>query len=326
MAQFTVKVPFHRFYDLDELRPTFQPIDGTNIVFYTGDVNSPLNGGRQNGYVDDLVQDYSTELFKGIPCLASEPYEDSIANRRERLIAAIKIANVQGYPVHLTMTNLFFEPEVVESNHFEVLTEMVLSSEDTGIRNGVIIANPVIEILVRNIGGSSIDYIKSCTAFVRPASRLRQWERINAYNGAVHEYDSIVITPQDAKKPQILKNIDPEFRDLMNIIVTSFCSDQCNSYHHYAQTSSFNILTRLDMESPLTDKYLEIAETSNSELPFRHCNGNHPNIYKTTRDAIGLGFRRFKVARIEVGVENLMGVYQQQYSEIKRAISDFLKQ
>lgn len=193
--------------------------------------DSPLNGGRTNFTLDGVFL-WDRLLFR----LNQKQLERITAKFYE----TVSRINEHGMSFWVTYTNIFVSPEELNETNLYPIQWLVESSQKHGVKNGVIINNALLEGHIRQKYGDKLLYISSCTKYVSAQKMLTPSETMSMYQEDAGRYDFVVLTPQDSRRENLLKNMVRGNKNKIIAIANSYCSNDCNSYHHYASTSKMN--------------------------------------------------------------------------------------
>lgn len=227
--KYTIEVPIYsapirKLCQINQLK-------NIRIILYGGVPDSPLNGGRFNYTLDGFFL-WDRLFFR--------------LNKKQRTKATTTFyktvleANQSGIPFLIAYTNMFVDPhELTEENLFPVhwLAE---SSRKHGVRNGLILNNMLLESHIREQYQDRLIYVSSCTKYVLLDKVLTPSETMNMYREDILRYDLVTLTPQDSRREDVLKKAASLDEKKIIAICNSYCSYQCNSYHHYAYMSMEN--------------------------------------------------------------------------------------
>lgn len=206
------------------------------IIVFGGFPDSPFNGGRLNFSLDGLFL-WDRMFFR----LERKQLERVTAKFYET-VAKI---NELGMSFCAACTNIFVSEEELNEANLYPIQWLVESSQKHGIKNGVILNNALLEGHIRRKYGDKLLYISSCTKYVSPYKILSPRDTMLMYQEDSGKYDGIVLTPQDSRRENLIKNVVRENRSRIIAIVNSYCSNNCNAYHHYAFTSKQNKISLL---------------------------------------------------------------------------------
>ncbi|OIO35941.1 MAG: hypothetical protein AUJ74_04460 [Candidatus Omnitrophica bacterium CG1_02_44_16] len=201
------------------------------IVLYGGAPNSPLNGGRFNYVLDGLFlwNRFFFSLTKGQLARAIAKFYETLAK-----------ANQNGISFRLAFTNMFVSPEELNVENLYPVKWLVGSYQKYGVKNGVILNNKLLEGRIRQMYGDKLVYVSSCTKYVSPNKLFTPKETLSMYLEDSGKYDLICLTPQDSRRAGLIKDVLRENKSGIIAVCNSYCSNCCNSYHHYAAASKEN--------------------------------------------------------------------------------------
>ncbi len=301
IPEVTLEMPLHNimgYYDLP-FQANPECLNGINMVLYSGYPGSPLNGGRLNGSVDD-PRVPGTDYFELLTGVVPDGLE--LGLMREYYFQCITEANTKGIPVYLTYTNyfpmghVFNDPEVAQP-----INKLVESSKETGVRNGVIVANKHVEEWARVLSGGELDIICSATSFYNRNRLLSRDERLKAYHEATQKYDLVVMTPPDASIDEILSRIPDGDKSKMVAVVNSPCLEHCPSWWHYAYFSILNRSHTLSLEPSDERRFAsEVIMFAEQNLCMNECDVKDRDVAQRVRQLLSYGFRNLKIGRTEV--------------------------
>jgi hypothetical protein len=206
------------------------------IVLYGGVPNSPLNGGRFNYNLDGVLI-WNRFLFS----LTEKQFKKTLAF----LYETITKANQGNISFRIAFTNMFVSDKELNSENLYPVKFLVESSQKYGVKNGLILNNKRLEDFIRQKYGDKLAYVSSCTKYVSPQKILRPDETLPMYTDDSAKYDYVCLTPQDSRRANLIKDVLGASKGNIIAIANSYCSDQCNSFHHYVYMSQENKKTLL---------------------------------------------------------------------------------
>jgi len=206
------------------------------IMVYGGIPNSPFNGGRMNSALDGL-------RLWGRRGFSLSPQQLEYATAK--FYKTVSQINGQGMAFCAVSTNIFVSPEELNAPNLNPFQWLVESSQKYGVKNGVIINNGLLEEHLRRKYGNSLVYISSCTKYVSKHKMLSPKDTMEMYKKDTAKYDFVVLTPQDSRREKLIRNMVGENKNKIIAIANSYCSNNCNSYHHYEYLSKQNKISLL---------------------------------------------------------------------------------
>ncbi len=270
--------------------------DDIGIAVYGGIPNSPFNGGRVNFVLDGL--------FLGNRLLFSLSRQQ-LERVTAKFYETVSKINERGMPFNAACTNIFIDQEELNETNLYPIQWLVESSQKHGIKNGVILNNALLEGHLRRKYTDKLTYISSCTKYVSPHKMLSPRDTMSMYQEDSGKYDFIVLTPQDSRRPKLISDVVRENKSRIMAIANSYCSNDCNTYHHYAYASKQN---KISLSGKLTDWHLLAASVR--FLPFTlKCSAYWYMIFplhveKIAAMQLNAGIVNFKLGR-GLGVEGL---------------------
>ncbi len=234
--KYTIEVPLYarpveRLAELNRL-------DDISIAVFGGFPNASLNGGRLNYSLDGLF------LWDRMFFSLSTKQLDRV---RAKFYATVARINGYGMSFRLAYTNMFVAQEELNEDNFRPLQWLVDAGEAQGVKNGVILNNALLEGHLRQRYGNKLVYISSCTRYVAADRLLTPSETMAMYEKDSGQYDFIVVTPQDSRRAGLLKEVVSRNKSGIIAIANSYCSNDCNSYHHYACMNKENKVSLLKL-------------------------------------------------------------------------------
>lgn len=261
------------------------------IVAYAGFPDSPLNGGRNNFMLDwlSLRHRFSLGITKGQLEQAITSFYRTVARLNQNKI-----------PFRLAFTNMFVSPQELCPENLYPVEWLVRAANQSGIRNGVMINNGLLEDAIRRQYGDALDYVSSCTKYVSPDKILTPQETLGMYERDAGAYDFVCLTPQDSRRQELLRTVSSFPRHNIIAICNSYCADACNSYHHYAFMSRENkrSLLRIGLVDLriLTKGLLFLGRKAPHCSALRQCFTRMP-IEALARMQLEAGITNFKLGR-----------------------------
>jgi hypothetical protein len=167
-----------------------------------------------------------------------------------------------------------------------------------GVKNGVIINNKRLEACIRERFGDKLVYISSCTKYVSPHKLLTPRETKAMYREDIDNYDQVVLTPQDSRREDVVKEAVRFGGEKIVAIANSYCAYGCNSYHHYASMSRENKTSMLKLAdwNVLMDGIKFLFPRMSQCSAFRH-SITSVNVEKIAGMQIRAGIVNFKLGR-----------------------------
>lgn len=213
-------------------------LEDIDIVMYGGVPNSPLNGGRLNVFLDELFiwPRFFLRLTKKQLSKALSNFYNIVAK-----------ANQNSIPFRIAYTNMLISHEELNEENLYPVKWLVESSQKYGVKNGIIITNKLLEDFIRQKYGDKLVYVSSCTKYYSPDKILTHHESLSMYLEDSLKYDFIVMTPQDSRRENLLKDVLRGSKCGVTAICNSFCAYNCNSYYHYKCFSNMNKKSLLTM-------------------------------------------------------------------------------
>ncbi len=212
--------------------------DNISLAVFGGVPDSPLNGGRLNFSLDSLF-------------LWDRMFFSLNQQQLERVTAKFyeTVSRINGYGMsfRITYTNMFVDEAELTEKNLKPLEWLVESGRKHGVKNGVILNNALLEARLREEYGDQLIYISSCTKYVSPDRILTPRETMAMYLKDSGKYDYIVVTPQDSRREQLLREVVRENKSRIIVLANSYCSNDCNSYHHYACMNRENKISLLKL-------------------------------------------------------------------------------
>ncbi len=285
--EFTIEVPMYTYpvnYLMDIQQNT--PI---HIVLYGGMPNSPLNGGRFN---------YSIDGFPLRNRILYKITKNQLSQLIKTFNQTIVEVNKNNIPFFITFTNMFIEGTELTSENLKPLDFLVDCFHTYGIKNGVIINNPLLENFLRDRYKTDLAFVSSCTKYVSPKGILSPRETIPLYVKDSKKYDYVVLTPQHSRRKEVIIDVLSQARDKIIAICNSYCSDQCNSYHHYVFMSQENKNSLLELKTLplLKNSYNFLLKRATQCSVFRY-QLQKINIDKIVKMQLEAGLVNFKIGR-----------------------------
>ncbi|OGX18792.1 MAG: hypothetical protein A3K83_02520 [Omnitrophica WOR_2 bacterium RBG_13_44_8b] len=206
-------------------------LEDIDIVMYGGVPNSVLNGGRLNLFLDGLFI-WNRLLFS----LTKKQLSKALS----KFYNAVTKANQNGIPFRIAFTNMFVSQEELNEENLYPVKWLVESSQKYGVKNGIIITNKLLEDFIRQKYKDKLVYVSSCTKYYSPDKVLTPQETLSMYLEDSLKYDFIVMTPQDSRRENLLKEVLRASMCGVTAICNCWCAFKCNSYHHYKCFSNIN--------------------------------------------------------------------------------------
>ena len=206
------------------------------ITVFGGIPNSPFNGGRMNSALDGLM------LWDRKTISLSSKQMEGVTAKFYETVTKI---NKMGMSFWAVCTNMFVNQEELTQENLLPIQWLVESYQKHGIKNGIIINNALFEEHLRQQFGDNLLYIASCTKYVSPQKLLSPKDTSLMYLEDIKKYDYVVLTPQDSRRERIIKNMVKESQHKIIVISNSYCSNACNTYHHYEYMSRQNKISLL---------------------------------------------------------------------------------
>lgn len=202
-----------------------------DVLLYGGFPDSPLNGGRSNFALDGLPPGGR----------AHDRFSEELVERaHQRFYETVRDANLHGIAFLLAYTNMFVDLNELSERNLAVIRWLCVKGQEHGLRNGVILNNRLLEDHLRREFSSDLMYVSSCTRYVSPHRILGPDETVPMYLEDVRCYDSVVVTPQDSRRPEVLTSLCGKHPAKIIAICNSYCAFTCNSYDHYEMISRDN--------------------------------------------------------------------------------------
>ncbi len=202
-----------------------------NIIIYGGAPDSPLNGGRLNYSLDGLF--IWNRIFFRLT-------RSQLRGATKKFYQILSKANENGIQFFLAFTNMFVSPDELNEENLRPVKWLVESYKKHGVKNGIIINNEILEGFIRKSYGDNLFYVSSCTKYVSPHKLLSPSETLKMYLKDSSEYDFVVLTPQDSRRENLIKDVVRQAKCGVIAICNSYCANRCNSYYHYEYTSKMN--------------------------------------------------------------------------------------
>jgi hypothetical protein len=206
-------------------------LEDIDIVMYGGVPNSPLNGGRLNLFLDELFI-WNRLFFR----LTKKQLSKALSN----FYNIVTKANQNSIPFRIAYTNMFISQEELNEENLYPVKWLVESSQKYGVKNGIIITNKLLEDFIRQTYGDKLVYVSSCTKYYSPDKILTPHETLSMYLEDSLKYDFIVMTPQDSRRENLLKDVLRGSKCRVTAICNCWCAYNCNSYYHYKSFSNMN--------------------------------------------------------------------------------------
>lgn len=234
--EYSIRVPVHST-PLDHLGRV-QRDEDIKIIVYGGVPDSPLNGGRFNTALNGFV--VKDRFLLSIT-------KEQLARATACFFAAMEEANRQHLSFYLAFTNLFISPEELNARNLEPLDRLVECGDRYGVKNGLILANQLLEDHIRRKYGGRLTYSSSCTKYVSPQRILTPRETLAMYLEDSAKYDYVCVTPQDSRREAQLRAVLKDSKCGIIAISNSYCAFNCNSYYHYRDMSRKNKKSVVDI-------------------------------------------------------------------------------
>lgn len=234
--RFSIELPIYS-NSIEHLAEIAQAGD-IDIVVYGGVPNSPLNGGRLNFSLDGFL------LNDKVSLKLSKKQLSKVLTSFYETVAKVNQSRIS---FRYALTNMYVSPEELNDENLDPVAQLVASSQKFGVKNGLMLNNPLLEDCLRKKYGDQLIYISSCTKYVVPERILTPRETINLYLKDSGKYDFICVTPQDSRRGSLLKEVLSQSQCEVIAICNSYCSNNCNSFHHYHYMSQLNKKSLLNL-------------------------------------------------------------------------------
>jgi hypothetical protein len=271
------RVPLAR---LTEIRESH----GIDVVLYGGFPDSPLNGGRANFALDDAPTTSGRR-----PKLSPE----TLAEARRSFFQTVEEANCRGFAFLAALTNPLVDQDELTAENLAPVEWLISCSRRHGVRNGVIVNNPLLETRLRETHGRDLRYVSSCTRYFEADRILTPRDTIPRYLADAERYDLVIVTPQDSRREPVLRELSRRIPGRFATICNAYCADDCNSYHHYLATGRDN--KRPLLEYRVSDMLSTALDVSG------HC----PSCPVLTGEVHRMDFRETARRQLAAGVRNL---------------------
>lgn len=227
--KYTIEVPLnsHPIKSLAKLNNN----NNIQIYLYGGYPDSPLNGGRFNYTLDNIVI-WSKLLFR-----ISKKQLNKV---REKFFQNIEQANKNNIPFLLAYTNMFVDDNELNNDNLAPIEKMIELAKQYNVKNGIIVNNIKLDKFLRDKYGDKLVYFSSCTKYVTKDKILSSTETLKLYKADLPKYDYVVLTPQDSRKADLINKFNADEKTKIIAISNSYCSNACNAYQHYEFTSIEN--------------------------------------------------------------------------------------
>lgn len=242
-----------------------------NFIAYGSLPFSPLSGGRPQEYI-------MNNLFEYLKCDVSEV--------TEKYFELVEDINNKDVPYFIAFNNLMYCKS--EYGHHGRETDLLSRLSKSNLNNGVIVANHVVELWVRQ-NYSNLKVISSCQRFCSPDG-MGDDERIREYSMALRNFDLVTLSFEDNSRLDIIGKLSTEYRDKIILITNPRCGADCNRYWHYLQISLLNNKIPPEKIIP-SDKLKHIDDCVSRKRPAKILDS------ETIKQLLERGVRNFKVVR-----------------------------